>query len=79
MSHQITSPVTGILDESNVVIDYGEHQGRTVKEIQELDPDFYDTLVEQKGIGIYAIKREAYLDGNKTFRLYLNPLAQMDQ
>ena len=79
MNHQVTSPVTGIIDEANVVIDYGEHQGRTVKEIQETDPDFYETLIEQKGYGVYAIKREAHIDGNKTFRLYLNPLAQMDQ
>jgi hypothetical protein len=79
MNHQAMSPVTGIIDEANVVIDYGEHQGHTVKEIQESDPDFYEALIEQKGVGIYAIKREAYLDGNKTYRLYLNPLAQMDQ
>ena len=79
MSQLITSPVTGIIDEANVVIDYGEYQGRTVKELHELDPDFYESLIEQKGFGVYALKREAYLDGNKTFRLYLNPLAQMDQ
>ena len=79
MKDIMTSPVTGIIDESVVVIDYGEYQGRTIKEIQEIDPDFYDSLIEQKSFGVYAIKREAYLDGNKTFRLYLNPLAQMDQ
>jgi hypothetical protein len=79
MDHPILSPITGILNEENVVLDYGEHEGKTVKEIQEIDPDFYDALIDQKGSGIYAIKREAYLDGNKTFRLYLNPLAQMDQ
>ena len=79
MDHPILSPVTGILNEENVVLDYGEHEGKTVKEIQEIDPDFYESLIEQKGVGVYAIKREAYIDGNKTFRLYLNPLAQMDQ
>jgi hypothetical protein len=79
MNQQPNSPVTGIIDEANVVIDYGEYQGRTVKEVQELDPDFYDSLIEQKGVGVYAIKREAHIDGNKTFRLYLNPLAQLDQ
>ncbi len=79
MDHLILSPVTGILNEENVVLDYGEHEGKTVKEIQEIDPDFYESLIEQKGVGVYAIKREAYIDGNKTFRLYLNPLAQMDQ
>ena len=79
MSQIITSPVTGILDEANVIIDYGQHEGRTIKEIQEIDPEFYETLIEQKGVGVFAIKREAYMDGNKTFRLYLNPLAQLDQ
>lgn len=79
MSQPITSPVTGIISEENVVIDFGEFQGHTVKEIQAIAPDFYETLIEQKGVGVYAIKREAYLDGNKTFRLYLNPLAQLDQ
>ena len=79
MGQHASSPVTGIIDEANVVIDFGEYQGHTVKELQEIAPDFYESLIEQKGIGVYAIKREAYLDGNKTFRLYLNPLAQMDQ
>ena len=79
MSEHILSPLTGIIDESNVVFDFGEYEGRTVKEIQAIDPDFYDTLILEKGEGRYAIKREAYIDGNKTFRLYLNPLAKMDQ
>ena len=79
MSQPTFSPVTGIIDEENVVIDFGEYEGRSVKEIQEIDPDFYDSLILDKGEGRYAIKREAYLDGNKTFRLYLNPLAQLDQ
>lgn len=79
MSTQNLSPVTGILDEAKVVIDYGEHQGRTVQELHELDPEFYESLIEQKSVGVFAIKREAYLDGKNTYRLYLNPLAQMDQ
>ena len=45
MDHPILSPVTGILNEENVVLDYGEHEGKTVKEIQEIDPDFYESLI----------------------------------
>jgi len=72
------SPVTGIIDESNVIFDFGEHEGKTVKEVHEIDPDFYDSLVEEKATGFYAIKREAHIDG-KVYRLYLNPLAKLDQ
>ena len=32
------SPVTGVIDERHVVIDFGKHEGRTVQEIFELDP-----------------------------------------
>jgi len=74
MSHA-TSPITGIIDESNVIVDFGKHEGRSVKEIAELDPDFYESLASEKGEGVYAIRRHR----DKTFRLYLNPLAQMDQ
>ena len=72
---QLNSPITGVIDEANVIVDFGKHEGRTVKEVAVLDPDFYDSLAEEKGEGIYAIRRHR----DKTFRLYLNPLAQMDQ
>jgi hypothetical protein len=75
MSQSSHSPITGIIDESNVILDFGKHEGRSVKEIAEIDPDFYDSLVDEKGEGIYAIRRHR----DKTFHLYLNPLAQMDQ
>jgi hypothetical protein len=74
-----TSPVTGILNEEDVIIDYGKHAGKSIREIQLIDPEFYELLMEQKGSGVYAIKREAMMDGHKTFRLYLNPLAHLDQ
>jgi len=79
MSQSSFSPVTGILNEEEVILDYGEHAGLTVKQIQEVDPDYYDSLMNQKGSGVYAIKRESHIDGHKTFRLYLNPLAHLDQ
>ena len=69
------SPITGIIDESQVIIDFGKYEGRSVKEIADVDPDFYSSLVNEKGEGVYAIRRHR----DKSFRLYLNPLAQMDQ
>lgn len=68
------SPVTGVIDESNVILDFGKYEGKSVREIANMDPDFYDSLVDDKGEGVYAIRRNR----DKTFRLYLNPLAQMD-
>ena len=75
MSASSQSPITGIIDESMVVIDFGKHEGKTVKELAEIDPEFYSSLAGDKGEGVYAIRRHR----DKTFRLYLNPLAQMDQ
>jgi hypothetical protein len=75
MSQSTQSPITGVIDESNVILDFGKHEGRSVKEIAAIDPDFYESLAGEKGEGIYAIRRHR----DKTFRLYLNPLAQMDQ
>ena len=72
---QANSPITGIIDESQVIIDFGKYEGRSVKEVADVDPDFYSSLVNEKGEGVYAIRRHR----DKSFRLYLNPLAQMDQ
>jgi hypothetical protein len=69
------SPITGIIDESSVILDFGKYEGKSVKEVAAIDPEFYSSLVDDKGEGIYAIRRHR----DKTFRLYLNPLAQMDQ
>ncbi len=68
------SPITGIIDERNVVIDFGKYEGRTVSEMAELDPDFYQKLASEKENGVFAIRRQR----DKTFRLYINPLTQMD-
>ena len=70
-----TSPVTGILDESLVIIDFGPYEGRTVQEIARKDPEFYELLSRQKETGVCAIRRQR----DKTFRLYRNPLTSMDQ
>jgi broad specificity phosphatase PhoE len=75
MSSAQGSPVTGIIDEKLVIIDFGKYEGRSVSEVAELDPLFYDRLVAEKESGIFAIRRHR----DKTFRLYVNPLSNMDQ
>lgn len=67
-----SSPVTGIIEEKDVIIDFGKYEGRTVSEIAEEDPDFYNVLASQKDN--FAIRRHR----DKTFRLYMNPLFTLD-
>ena len=66
------SPLTGIIEESQVIIDFGRYEGRTVSEIAESDPDFYQRLIETKDN--FAIRRHK----DKSFRLYVNPLFSVD-
>jgi broad specificity phosphatase PhoE len=73
-SHANGSPITGVIDEDLVIIDFGKYEGKSVLEIAELDPDFYQRLASEKENGIFAIRRHR----DKTFRLYINPLSNMD-
>jgi hypothetical protein len=66
------SPLTGIIEEREVIIDFGKYEGRTVSEIAEQDPEFYQRLIDQKDN--FAIRRHK----DKTFRLYVNPLFNLD-
>lgn len=66
------SPITGIIEENQVIIDFGKYEGKTVLEVSQLDPDFYRRLVDQKDN--FAIRRHR----DKTFRLYVNPLFNLD-
>lgn len=73
MSNQ-QSPVTGVIDEELVIIDFGKYEGQNIKDISERDPEFYQKLVAEKENGAYAIRRNR----DKTFRLYINPLSDID-
>lgn len=64
---QEVSPLTGILAEETVVIDFGEHEGKSVLEISDTDPEFYDFLVDQREEGNFTIRRTK----DKIFRLYV--------
>ena len=66
------SPVTGIIDEKEVIIDFGKYEGKTVSQVAEEDPEFYGVLSSQKDN--FAIRRHR----DKTFRLYMNPLFTFD-
>jgi hypothetical protein len=68
------SPVTGVIDEGLVIVDFGKYEGKTVEQIAELDPIFYERLATEKESGIFAIRRHK----DKTFRLYINPLSDID-
>lgn len=74
MSSKDSSPVTGIIEESQVILDFGKYEGRSVQEIATLDPEFYSKLANEKESGTFAIRRQK----DKTFRLYINPLSNMD-
>lgn len=64
---QEVSPLTGIIAEEMVVIDFGEHEGKSVLEISETEPDFYDFLISQREEGNFSIRRTK----DKIFRLYV--------
>lgn len=68
------SPVTGIIDEKLVIIDFGKYEGKSVADIAENDRQFYDRLVAERDNGVYSIRRQR----DKTFRLYINPLSNLD-
>ena len=43
-----------------VIIDFGKYEGKSVQEIQELDPVFYTRLASEKENGIFAIRRKLF-------------------
>ncbi len=65
---QEVSPLTGIIAEENVVIDFGEHEGKSVLEIADTVPDFYKYLINQRENGNFSIRRTK----DKIFRLYIH-------
>ena len=65
---QEQSPVTGIIEEDMVFIDFGEHLGKSVLEISDTEPRFYQYLQKRKEEGNFAIRR----DKNKLYRLFID-------
>lgn len=69
MANEI-SPLTGILAEDKVYIDFGEHEGKSILEISDTIPEFYEFLVEKKNTGHCTIRRSK----DKSYKLYLSSL-----
>ncbi|MCB9062282.1 MAG: hypothetical protein H6622_12245 [Halobacteriovoraceae bacterium] len=68
MAIQEISPITGIIEEDRVFIDFGEHEGKSLLEVSDTLPEFYDYLIEQKNNGDCLIRRSK----DKLFRLYVS-------
>lgn len=66
----IVSPLTGVIEESDVIVDFGQYEGQSVMDVKAADPDLYHQLVHEKENDNIAIRRNK----DKTFRLYMNPL-----
>jgi hypothetical protein len=64
------SPLTGVIEENDVIIDFGQYEGQSVQQLKTVDPDLYDQLVQEKENDNIAIRRNK----DKSFRLYMNPL-----
>ena len=65
---QEISPLTGIIEEDKVYIDFGEHEGKSILEVADTIPDFYDFLIDKKNSGKCAIRRSK----DKCYRLYIS-------
>jgi hypothetical protein len=63
-----TSPITGILAEDKVYVDFGEHEGKSILEVCDTLPDFYEYLLERKNAGFCIIRRTK----DKSFRLHVS-------
>lgn len=64
------SPLTGVIEETDVIVDFGEYEGHPVSHVKSSDPSLYQQLIQEKENDNIAIRRNK----DKTFRLYMNPL-----
>lgn len=71
MTAEIISPLTGILQEEHVFVDFGEHEGKSILEIADTLPKFYEYLIDKKDAKQCTIKRNK----DKSFRLYVHNVA----
>lgn len=71
MASSDVSPLTGIIEEDKVFVDFGEHEGKSVLEIADTLPEYYDFLLENKNSGRCTIRRSK----DKSFKLYVSQIA----
>ena len=48
MPKEPTSPLTGIFEEDKVILDFGIHEGKSILEISDTYPDFYQKMIKSK-------------------------------
>lgn len=65
---QEISPLTGIIEEDKVFVDFGEHEGKSILEVADTLPEYYRYLIEKKLNGYCTIRRSK----DKSFRLYVS-------
>jgi len=70
MANMEVSRLTGIIEEDKVIIDFGEHEGKSVLEVADTLPEFYEFLLENKDLGKCTIRRSK----DKCFRLYISQM-----
>ncbi|MBF0206175.1 MAG: hypothetical protein HQK53_04735 [Oligoflexia bacterium] len=68
MVQKNVSPVTGILEEDKVFIDFGEHEGKSVLEVADTFPEYYKYMISIRDSESFFIRRGK----DKLFRLYVN-------
>ncbi len=71
MAIQEVSPLTGILEEDQVFVDFGEHEGKSILEISDTEPEYYEFLIQKRSDGQCTIRRSK----DKIFRLYVTQTA----
>jgi hypothetical protein len=64
------SPLTGVIEETDVIVDFGQYEGQPVSNVKVQDPELYQQLVQEKENDNIAIRRNK----DKSYRLYMNPL-----
>ena len=75
---QPVSPITGIIEEDQVFIDFGEHEGKSILEVADTLPDYYNFLLDRKENAIALLEdlRTNALD--YTFQNQLTKILKQD-
>ena len=70
MAPTSVSPLTGIFEEDVVIIDFGDHEGKSVLEVSDTHPDFYQKMIKLKDnkMSEFTIRRGK----DKDYRLNMN-------
>ena len=72
MAQPLASPLTGIFEEDTVIIDFGDHEGKSVLEVSDTHPEFYEKMIRLKGskLSEFTIRRGS--SDHNYYRLSMN-------